>query len=99
MATLRVASKANQAVTLPVVLVAMYAQNVNPKATIEVTYEDADKLPGEGTFVVDYKSASGPTISGEELVLEKLLEDNFPPQPPTHLPVSGDGLDPSVEIR
>ncbi|KAL8866208.1 MAG: hypothetical protein Q9174_006436, partial [Haloplaca sp. 1 TL-2023] len=47
MASLTIASKANQAVTLPPLLLASYANESNPNAKVNIAFEDVEKLQQE----------------------------------------------------
>ncbi|KAL8641045.1 MAG: hypothetical protein Q9228_002096 [Teloschistes exilis] len=60
MASLTVASKANQASTLPVLLVAQYAKEKDPNASIEIVFSDVEELLEAKEAVVIFKSASAP---------------------------------------
>lgn len=60
MASLTVASKANQASTLPILLVAQYAKERDPNASIEIVFSDVEELLEAKKAVVIFKSASAP---------------------------------------
>ncbi|KAL9577922.1 MAG: hypothetical protein Q9212_006052 [Teloschistes hypoglaucus] len=60
MASLTIASKANQASTLPVLLVAQYAKEKDPNASIEIAFSDVEELLEVKETVVIFKSANAP---------------------------------------
>ncbi|KAI4244187.1 MAG: hypothetical protein LQ352_006901 [Teloschistes flavicans] len=57
MASLTIASKANQANTLPVLLVAHYAKEIDPNASIEFVFSDVEELLEEKQATVVFKPA------------------------------------------
>ncbi|KAL8687851.1 MAG: hypothetical protein Q9218_006084, partial [Villophora microphyllina] len=59
MASLTIASKANQATTLPVLLVAQYATKLDPNASINFTFSEAEKLLDDEKATVIFKPACG----------------------------------------
>ena len=87
MASIRIASKANQAATLPVILAATLVQRNDPNNVIKFTYEDTEKLSGHKSSIAELQLASSPQIHGEETILEELLEKYFKTAPPTRLTV------------
>lgn len=73
MATLNVASKANQATTLPALLVASCANESDPKASIIVKFDEVDTLKsGDGATVELILDDDSPTY-GSEKVIENIL--------------------------
>lgn len=73
MATLNIASKANQATTLPVVLAASYANQSDPNASITVKFDEVDILKsGDGASVELILGTDSP-IYGSEKVIETIL--------------------------
>ncbi|KAL8697259.1 MAG: hypothetical protein Q9201_007211 [Fulgogasparrea decipioides] len=76
MATLCIASKANQAKTLPALLVAQYTNECDPNAHIQFTFEDVESLLFEDQCVISFTSAGAKDaaiFSGKE-ILEHLLQ-------------------------
>ncbi|KAL9598662.1 MAG: hypothetical protein Q9219_004331 [cf. Caloplaca sp. 3 TL-2023] len=53
MSTLTIASKANQAETLPTLLVAEYTNHINPDAQIDIKFNDVEKLSAEKHNVLE----------------------------------------------
>ena len=72
MATLSVATKANQAVTLPAVLGVAYANELDPNARINLNFVDSDKLPAAGSPYAELKSTTGETTHGAEKIIAEL---------------------------
>ncbi len=74
MPILSIASKANQATTIPALLVASFA-NDTQDASIDINFEDGAALPGlereESTRLV---TDDGTSISGVESIVRKLIE-------------------------
>lgn len=74
MATLTVASNANQATTLPAVLVASYAKFLDPNASINITFQDVETLhAGDGVALELVLTKESPIYSTDQII-EKLLE-------------------------
>jgi hypothetical protein len=71
MATLTLASKANQASTLPVLVVASYANHADPNANTIINIEDADKL--QNGSPIDYKSAAGESTTASQATIKALI--------------------------
>lgn len=74
MTTLNIASKASQAITLPAVLVATYANNSNTKTPITINYEDVNNLKTGDKALVELLCENESPVYGFELVIGKLLE-------------------------
>lgn len=77
MTTLTVACNANQATTLPTLLVASYAKFSVPNTSINITFEDVENLhtiDGAATELVLMKD---PPVYGTDKIIEKLLEIHF----------------------
>lgn len=74
MTALNIASKANQAITLPAVLVATYANNSDTKTPITINYEDVDTLKTGDKALVEFLCENESPIHGFEHVIGKLLE-------------------------
>ena len=71
MAHLTVASKANQATTLPALLVASYANQTDPNVSINIKIEDLDKLDsGDGASVELVLKNESPKHGSEQVVGE-----------------------------
>lgn len=75
MATLTIASKANQATTLPILLVASLVNESNPDVTISFKFEDVEVL-GASNSVVELTTGDGSSIFGPTDCLEKLVQDH-----------------------
>ncbi|KAL8958835.1 MAG: hypothetical protein Q9183_005760, partial [Haloplaca sp. 2 TL-2023] len=61
MASLTIASKANQAITLPPLLLASYVNESNPNAKVNIAFEDVEKLQQEDASFALTKASSGPS--------------------------------------
>lgn len=72
MATLRIASKANQAASIPVLLIANLINNKDPNALITVDFEDAETLQSSGQ-AVEFIPKTGDLVSGPETVISNLV--------------------------
>lgn len=73
MATLNIASKANQATTLPALLIASYATESDPTASITVKFDEVDTLrSGDGATVELILEDDSPSY-GSEKVIENIL--------------------------
>lgn len=78
MATLNIASKANQATTLPALLVANYAKESDSKATINVRFEDVDILKsGDKASVELVQGNTAPTYGFGNVIKELLSTFSF----------------------
>ena len=74
MATLTIASKANQATTFPALLVAHYAKEADPKSSITVNFEEVDALKVEEKAAVEIVVGSGTSTYGSEKVIDCLIK-------------------------
>ena len=74
MATLNIASKANQATTFPALLVAQYAKEADPNSSINVNFEELDTLKAGGNATVDVIVGSGTSTYGSEKVIDVLVQ-------------------------
>ena len=77
MATLNVASKANQAVILPALLIASYAKESDPNASINVNFEEVEILKSGDEAVVEFIVGSGTSTYGTEDIISNLI-DTYP---------------------
>ena len=73
MTTLNVASKANQASTLPALLVAAFVRETNSDATLKINYEDVDILKSGDNASVELVKENNDSICGSKDVIEELL--------------------------
>ena len=74
MATLSIASKANQATTFPALLIAHYAKEADPKSSIDVKFEEVDTLKAGDNATVEIVVGSGTSTYGSEKVINGLVE-------------------------
>jgi len=74
MSTLNIASKANQATTLPAALVAQYAKESDPNASINVNFEEEEALRSGDQAAVELVVASGTSTYGPVQVICCLIE-------------------------
>lgn len=74
MATLTIASKANQATTLPALLVASYANQSDPNVSITLKFEDVEVLEPTNS-PVDLIVGNDPPIHGFPGCLDKLAQE------------------------
>ena len=74
MATLNIASKANQATTFPALMVAHYAKEADPKSSINVKLEEVDALKAGDNATVEFVVGSGTSTYGSEKVINCLVE-------------------------
>lgn len=74
MATLNIASKANQATTFPALLVAHYAKEVDPNSSINVNFEEVDTLKAQENATVEITVGTGTPAYGSEKVIGVLVE-------------------------
>ena len=74
MATLNVASKANQATIFPALLVAHYAKEADPNSSINVNFEEVDTLKARDSNTVEIVVGSGTSTYGSEKVIDVLVE-------------------------
>ena len=74
MATLNVASKANQATTFPALLVAHYAKEADPNSSININFEEVDTLKAQDKATVEVILGSGTSTYGSEKVIDVLVK-------------------------
>ena len=74
---LTLASRANQAELLPVLLVAVSINEARPQPVIKITYEDTAILHEGEKAVVQFTGASGTPVFGTEKSIQE-LRVNFP---------------------
>lgn len=77
MATLTVACNANQATTLPAVLVASYAKFSDPNASINITFQDVETLQAGDGVALELVFTKESPVYGTDQIIEKLLEIHF----------------------
>lgn len=74
MSTINIASKANQAITLPAVLVAQYANESDPDTSISVSFEEVEALKSRDQAVVELVDGSSTSTYGFEQVISGLIQ-------------------------
>lgn len=74
---LTLATRANQALLLPVLLVATSINESRPEPVIQITYEDAAELQQGDKAVVQFTGASGTPVYGTVNALRE-LQSSFP---------------------
>lgn len=74
MATLSIASKANQATTFPALMVAHYAKEADPNSSINVNFEEVDALKAADSATVEVVVGTGTSKYGYENVIDSLVE-------------------------
>ena len=77
MTTLNIASKANQATTLPALIIARYAQESDPNASIKTNFEETEALKASGKEVIELAVGSRTSNYGTEHVIRGLV-DTYP---------------------
>jgi len=73
MKTLNIASKANQAGTLPALLIANYVNQCDSNAAIEIHFEDIDSLKSDDKSSVELVQGNSASTDGCESVINELL--------------------------
>ena len=73
MSTLNVASKANQATTLPALLVVHYAKQCDQSVSIDIKIEDVDTLKSSEKAYVELAQGSGSSTCGCKEVIDELM--------------------------
>lgn len=73
MSTLNIASKANQASTLPALLVAHYAKECDQSISIGFKVEDVDSLEIGDKATIELVQESGTSTFGCDTVIDKLI--------------------------
>lgn len=74
MTTLTIASKANQATTLPVLLVASLVNESDPPAAVNLKFEEVEVL-GSSNSAVELLVKNGSPIHGSSKCLDKLAQE------------------------
>ena len=74
MATLSIASKANQATSVPALLVASYANQSNPNALVDIKFEEADTLKSKKGTSVEFVVVNDAPVYGSENAVSRLIE-------------------------
>lgn len=74
MATLNIASKANQATTFPALLIAHYVNEADPNSSVKVNFEEVDTLKTEDNLTVEIVVGSGTSTYGSKKVIDGLVE-------------------------
>ena len=74
MATLHIASKANQATSIPALLIATLANNKDPNASITIDFQDVETLRSGVKEAVEFVPKSGTSIHGSEHVVSHLAK-------------------------
>ena len=72
MTNLNIASKANQATTLPALLVAQYAKEADPNASININFDEVEALKTGDKATVELAIGNGPSSYGSENVINEL---------------------------
>ena len=72
MASVVVASKANQATTLPAVLIAQYAAESDPNANIQIKYEEVDRLKAGDDAAIEVTIGTEPSKYGSHDAIKSL---------------------------
>lgn len=73
MTTLNIASKANQATTIPVLLVAQYAKEADPNASININFDEVEFLKSGDKATVELAIGNGTSLYGSEHVISELM--------------------------
>ena len=74
MTTLTIASKANQATTIPALLVANFANESDPNVSITFKFEEAEILESSNS-AVELIIGNAATINGPQNSLDKLVQE------------------------
>lgn len=74
MATLNIASKAHQATTVPALVVAQYANEADPNASISINFEEVEELRSGDKAAVELIVGSGSSFYGFEHAIGGLVE-------------------------
>ena len=73
MTTLNIASKANQATTIPALLVAQYAKEADPNASININFDEVEALKTGDKATVELAIGHGTSSYGSEHVISELM--------------------------
>ena len=74
MMTLNVASRANQATTLPIVLIANYVNESEHNASVNISFEEAETLKSGDKAVIEWTDGSGKSKYGFAHVTDSIVE-------------------------
>lgn len=74
MATLNIASKANQATTFPALLVAHYSKEADPNSSVNVNFLEVNTLKAGDNATVEIAVGSGTSVYGSEKVIDVLVK-------------------------
>ena len=74
MATLNIASRANQASTFPALLIAHHAKALDPNAATRVKFEDVDSLESANKAAIELVVDTGSAYYGSEKVIKGLVD-------------------------
>lgn len=74
---LTVATRANQALVLPVLLIATSINEARPNPVIAITYEDTALLHGGDNAIVQFSGTSGTAVHGTQAAIQE-LRNSFP---------------------
>ncbi len=74
MATLKAASKANQATTFPALLVASYVKETGKDESINITFDEVETLKNGDHDSVELSQGNSAPTYGSENVVSKLIE-------------------------
>ena len=77
MATLNIASKANQAITFPALLVASFVNDSDSDTQISVNFDEVDVLNTQDKEVVELSLGANESTYGSQEVIGKML-DSYP---------------------
>ncbi|KAI9793433.1 MAG: hypothetical protein M1816_000326 [Peltula sp. TS41687] len=73
--SLQIATKANQALTLPALLTATLINRKTQATTITISYEDTDSFdPSDKSAVCALDTGHGQSVSGDSTIVQKLLD-------------------------
>ena len=75
MAALIIASKANQATTLPTLLIAARANESDPNAKINIKFQEVDNLQDEGGATLKLVTGTSAPILGAEEIIARLVSN------------------------
>lgn len=73
MTTINIASKANQATTIPALLVAQYAKEADSNASINVNFDEVEALKTGDKAAVELVIGNGTSSYGSEHVISELM--------------------------
>ena len=73
MTTLNIASKANQATTIPALLVAQYAKEADPNASININFDEVEALKTGDKATVELAIGNGTSSYGPEHAISELM--------------------------